>query len=87
MITVSASFTVSAERAEQIARIVAAFAERRDVILAIDFNDGDETITVHVDDDSTPHDRQYVFEIGSDDDALVFVNPDDINDAVIIPLT
>lgn len=86
MITTSKSFTVCAERADQIARIVAAFGERRDVIIAIDFNDADETITVHIDDDSQPYDRQYVFEIGSDDDALVFVNPDDINDSVIIPL-
>ena len=72
--------TINAERIAQIAEITRAFDFAGIAVDSIVYDDDAETITV------TSASASYVFEIGSDDDALVFVNVADSSDFVRIAL-
>lgn len=71
--------TINAERAVQIANILDAFGQLYIAIDSIVYDDIAETVAV-----LTVDATRYVFEIGSDDDALVFVNVADPTDVISV---
>lgn len=71
--------TINAERAVQIANILDAFGQLYIAIDSIVYDDIAETVAV-----LTVDVTRYVFEIGSDDDALVFVNVADPTDVISV---
>ena len=72
---------INAERIAQIADITRAFAFQSMTVDSIVYDDVAETIAV-----LTVDADRYVFEIGSDDDELVFVNTDDSTDVVTVAI-
>lgn len=72
--------TLTAERAAQCTDILRAFAFHGITVSSIEWDDDAETISVYA-----PL-ATYRFEIGSDDDALVFVNTAEAHDVVTVAL-
>ncbi|USN16538.1 hypothetical protein POLEWNIK_00120 [Brevundimonas phage vB_BpoS-Polewnik] len=71
---------INAERIAQIADINAAFDFAGVAVDSIIYDDDAETITV------VSASTRYVFEIGSDDDALVFINTVDDRDYIRVAI-
>lgn len=73
--------TITAERAAQIADIIAAFDFHAMTVSAIEYDDDAEIINVY-----TTDERHYDFQIGSDDDCLFFTNTADDTDYVRVTI-
>lgn len=73
--------TITAERAAQIADIIAAFDFHAMTVAAIEYDDDAEIINVY-----TVDNDHYDFQIGSDDDCLTFTNVADSTDVVTVAI-